>query len=59
MNATATPSFSTRLTAFVVALLASSVVLGSTVAGMQPREEGASQHVVALERVTVTAARVN
>lgn len=59
MNATATPSFSTRLTAFVVALLASAVVLGSTVAGMQPREAGVSQDVIALERVTVTAPRLN
>jgi hypothetical protein len=59
MNAAATPSFSTRLAAFVVALLASGVVLGSTVAGMQPRDDGARQHVIALERVTVTAARLN
>jgi hypothetical protein len=35
------------------------VVLGSTVAGMQPREAGASQSVIALERVTVTAPRLN
>jgi hypothetical protein len=34
------------------------VVLGSTVAGMQPRADDASQ-VVALERITITATRTN
>ena len=33
-------SLSTRLAALAVAMIASSVVLGATVAGMQPRDEG-------------------
>ena len=40
------------------ALVTSAVVLGSTVAGMQPRADDASQ-VVALERITITATRTN
>jgi hypothetical protein len=58
MYATDTVSVATKLTAFVVALVANVIVLGSTVAGMQPRED-ASQNVAALERVTVTATRTN
>ena len=58
MYATDTVSVAAKLTAFAVALVASAVVLGSTVAGMQPRED-ASQNVAALERVTVTAMRSN
>jgi hypothetical protein len=41
-----------------VAVLASAVVLGSTVAGLQPKSE-AGMNVVAMERVTITAPRVN
>jgi hypothetical protein len=58
MNATYTASFTARVTAFIVAVLTSAVVLGSTVAGMQPRDESGMQ-VIALERVTVTAPRIN
>ena len=58
MNATYTASVSTRITALVVAVLTSAVVLGSTVAGMQPRDD-ATQNVATLERVTVTATRIN
>jgi len=58
MNATYTTSALTRATAFVVAALTSAVVLGSTVAGMQPRDDAGMQ-VIALERVTVTAPRIN
>ena len=58
MNATYTASVSTRITALVVAVLTSAVVLGSTVAGMQPRGEAGMQ-VIALERVTGTAPRIN
>ena len=58
MNATYATSVSARLAAFVGALLTSAVVLGSTLAGMQPRDEAGLQ-VVALERVTVTATRSN
>ena len=58
MYATDTVSVAAKLAAFAVALVANVVVLGSTVAGMQPRED-ASQNVAALERVTVTATRTN
>ena len=57
-NATYAASVSARITALVVAVLTSAVVLGSTVAGMQPRDEAGMQ-VIALERVTVTAPRAN
>jgi hypothetical protein len=57
-NATSTASISTRIAALVVAVLTSAVVLGSTVAGMQPRDDAGLQ-VIALERVTVTAPRIN
>jgi hypothetical protein len=58
MNATYTTSVAAKLTAFAVAFVTSAVVLGSTVAGMQPRDDVA-QNVVALERVTITATRTN
>ena len=58
MNSASTASVSARVTALVVAVLTSAVVLGSTVAGMQPRDEAGLQ-VIALERVTVTAPRIN
>jgi len=58
LNATSTASVSTRIIALVVAVLTSAVVLGSTVAGMQPRDDAGMQ-VIALERVTVTAPRIN
>ncbi len=57
MNATYTTSVSARLAAFAAALLTSAVVLGATLAGMQPHEDASA--VVALERVTVTATRTN
>lgn len=53
-----TLSTTTRLAAFAMALVTSAVVLGSTVAGMQPAADDGLQ-VVALERVTVTAPRIN
>ena len=58
MNSASTASVTARVTALVVAVLTSAVVLGSTVAGMQPRDEAGMQ-VIALERVTVTAPRIN
>jgi hypothetical protein len=58
MNANFTTSLQTRLTAFAVAVLTSAVVLGSTVAGMQPRDDAAMQ-VIALDHVTIRAASVN
>ena len=58
MNATYTTSLPARFAALAVAVVASVVVLGSTVAGMQPRSDDFSQ-VVALERITITATRTN
>jgi hypothetical protein len=57
MNAKLTSSVTTKLAAIAMAVVTSAVVLGSTVAGMQPRDEG--MNVIALERVTVTATRTN
>jgi hypothetical protein len=58
MYATDTVSVAAKLAAFAVAVIASAVVLGSTVAGMQPRED-ANQNLASLERVTITATRIN
>lgn len=58
MYATDTVSVAAKLAAFAVALVANVIVLGSTVAGMQPRDD-ATQNVATLERVTVTATRIN
>lgn len=48
-----------RVASFLLAVLASATVLGATLLGMQPRYEGASPHVVALQPVTVSAPAVN
>lgn len=53
-----TTSYSARATAFAMAIVTSVLLLGSTVAGMQPQHD-ASLQVVALDRVTVTAPRQN
>jgi len=58
MNSLTTLTSSSRLAAFALAVVTSAVVLGSTVAGMQPAADEGLQ-IVALERVTVTAPRVN
>ncbi len=58
MNTLTTLTPAARLAAFALALVASAVVLGSTVAGMQP-DDHTGLEVVALERVTITAERVN
>ncbi len=58
MKTTYTTSLPARLVAFAVALLTSALVLGSTVAGMQPHDAG-NLDVVALERITITATRTN
>jgi hypothetical protein len=55
MNANYSTSARVKLTAFVGAILASVVVLGSTVAGMQPTDEF-NANLVAMERVVITAA---
>ena len=46
-----------RIAAFLGAVITSAVVLGSTVAGMQPRED-ASASLVALQRATSNATAV-
>ena len=51
-----TTPITAKATAFALAVATSALVLGSTVAGMQPHEDAALQ-VVALDRVTVTAPR--
>ncbi len=48
-----------RCAACVLALVTSSTVLGASVFGMQPRYEGASPRLIALERVVVSAPAVN
>ncbi len=58
MNTTFTAPIATRLAAFAAAILASTIVLGATVLGMQPEQDSAMQ-VVALERVVVTAAAIH
>ena len=59
MNANATrTAASTRVAGFVLAVLASTAVLGATVGGMQPHESSAPQ-IVALDHVTVNASKVN
>jgi hypothetical protein len=55
MNANYTTSLQARFAAFAVALVTSVVVLGSTVAGMQPTDEF-NTSLVAMERVVITAA---
>jgi hypothetical protein len=55
MNANYSTPARVKLSAFVGAVVASVVILGSTVAGMQPTDEFNGQ-LVALERVVITAA---
>ena len=57
MYATDTVSVAAKLAAFAVAVITSAVLLGSTVAGMQPREDALQN--VASARVSVTATRTN
>lgn len=57
MYATDTVSVAAKLAAFTVAVITSAVLLGSTVAGMQPREDALQN--VASARATVTATRTN
>jgi hypothetical protein len=52
-------SIGTRLAALVMSVVASTVVIGATVLGMQPGYEGASMPLIALDTVTVTATKVN
>lgn len=59
MNANATrTAASTRVAAFFFAVVVSTALLGATVGGMQPHESTAPQFL-ALDNVTVSAAKVN
>jgi hypothetical protein len=59
MNASFSAPTRTRIAAFAAAILASTVVLGATVLGMQSTGHGADVQVVALERVVISAPAVN
>lgn len=59
MNALHLTSAKTRLVAFFCAILASTVVLGSTVAGMQPRDHGAAAPMLALQPAATSATAAN
>lgn len=48
-----------RVAAFALALVTSTAVLGATIFAMQPRYEGASPQLIALERVVVSVPAVN
>jgi hypothetical protein len=54
MNANYSTPARARVAAFIGAILTSAIVLGSTVAGMQPQGED-SANLAALERVTISA----
>lgn len=58
MNALHLTSAKTRLVAFFCAILASTVVLGSTVAGMQPRDPAAAP-MLALQPAATSATAAN
>jgi len=53
MNAHYSTPVKARVAAFVGAVITSALVLGSTVAGMQPKDE--ALHLMALERAHVSA----
>jgi hypothetical protein len=59
MNASFAAPARTRIAAFAAAVLASTVVLGATVLGMQSGAPSADLQVVALQRVVVSAPAVN
>jgi hypothetical protein len=56
MNATFTAPTRTRVAAFVAAILTSAVVLGATVAGMQPAQSGSAVQMAAVERLAAEPA---
>lgn len=56
MNAQLATPLATRLGFAALAIVASSIALGSTVAGFQP---AADSTLVVMERVTVTASAIN
>ena len=53
MNASYSTPVKARVAAFVGAVITSALVLGSTVAGMQPKDEAV--HLMALERAAASA----
>jgi hypothetical protein len=53
MNAHYSTPVKARVAAFVGAVITSALVLGSTVAGMQPKDEAV--HLMALERAAASA----
>ena len=57
MNANYTTTATARIAAFLGAVLTSALVLGSTVAGMQPRDD-ANANLLALQRTTVNTTAV-
>ena len=57
MNANYTTPATARIAAFVGAVLTSAMVLGSTVAGMQPRDD-ANASLLALQRTTINTTAV-
>jgi hypothetical protein len=59
MYAPRTASVKARVAAFIGAVLTSTVVLGSTVAGMQPRDEAGGQPLIALQPVTISSPAAN
>jgi hypothetical protein len=59
MNALHLTSTRTRLVAFFCAVATSTVVFGGTVAGMQPRDNGTSAPMLALQPAAVSAPAAN
>ena len=57
MNANHKTPATARIAAFLGALITSALVLGSTVAGMQPRDD-ANANLLALQRTTVNSTAV-
>jgi hypothetical protein len=57
MNANYTTPATTRIAAFLAAVITSAVVLGSTVAGMQPHED-ANSSLLALQRTSASTTAV-
>jgi len=49
----------TRIAGIVFSILMSTAVLGATVTSMQPASRSDGPHVIALERVTISATVVN
>jgi hypothetical protein len=49
----------TRIAGIVFSILMSTAVLGATVVSMQPAQTAGGTHVVALERVVVSASAAN